>query len=81
MKKKGFTIKIDNPCEQDWNKLPAMEGGLFCKDCSKVVRDFTTMSDEQLIRIFTDPGMKDTCGKFHKSQLDKVYVIEPPKLY
>lgn len=43
--------------------------------CQKVVVDFTTMSDEQLLKYFTEYKGNDTCGHFLATQVDRPLVI------
>lgn len=41
--------------------------------CQKVVVDFTTMSDEQLLKYFTEHRSERICGNFNAVQLNKDY--------
>lgn len=43
--------------------------GAFCKVCSKVVVDFSTMSDKQVIAYLQKNNEEKTCGRFKASQL------------
>lgn len=47
--------------------------------CQKVVVDFTTMSDEQLLKYFTDHEGKSTCGHFLATQVDRPLAIPQKK--
>lgn len=47
--------------------------------CQKVVVDFTTMSDEQLLKYFTDHEGKNTCGHFLATQVDRPLAIPQKK--
>lgn len=44
--------------------------GAFCNACSKVVIDFTQMSDEELIQYFESKKDERICGRFKSSQLE-----------
>jgi hypothetical protein len=67
MKKLKFTLP--DPCHQDWNKMSPTELGKFCSSCEKEVFDFTTYSDEQLIKNL---DVKDNvCGRFTDKQLNR----------
>ena len=47
--------------------MPSLNGR-YCGNCSKVVVDFTKMSDEEVISYFRQRP-KDTCGRFRAEQL------------
>ena len=34
-----YKIRIENPCEQSWNKMQVSQSGKFCLHCSKDVID------------------------------------------
>ena len=74
----NFKITFEKPCMQNWNAMPKMQNGLFCGQCHKVVKDFTTMSDEELIATLTRKHKEELCGVFSKAQLEKTYLLEPP---
>ena len=50
--------------------MNAEERGRFCGSCQKVVVDFTTMSDQEVLSYFKNSGGK-TCGRFRNDQLDR----------
>jgi hypothetical protein len=61
-------VTIPTPCHEDWNKMTPAEKGRFCGSCQKVVMDFTSMSDAQIIAYFKRPA-ENTCGRFYNDQL------------
>jgi hypothetical protein len=71
MKKyKSLTIRIPNPCSQDWNTMSITNGGRYCDKCTQVVHDFSQMPDAELLQYFKNfPAT--TCGRFHERQLDR----------
>lgn len=75
MKPKQINISIPEPCSEDWDKMLPEEKGRFCMSCQKVVVDFTTMSDEQLLKYFTEYKGKNTCGHFLATQVDRPLAI------
>ena len=79
MKTSAFKIEMRYTCSQAWNDLPKRDGGLFCRDCSKVVQDFTKLSDEELIARLSQPPAGGLCGIFHKHQLEKIYLPVPSR--
>ena len=68
---KGIKITIPEPCSQKWNELTAVEKGRFCLSCEKVVIDFSTMTDKELIRYFKD-YQGNICGNFNSTQTDRI---------
>jgi len=72
--KKSITIKIPEPCHEDWAQMTPTEKGKFCGVCTKEVFDFTKSTDEELIKRL-DAG-KSLCGRFSKSQLDREVKME-----
>jgi hypothetical protein len=67
----GYKLKIENPCEQSWEKMLTTNGGKFCESCSKNVIDFTTMSDREIIQHLSITSGK-LCGRLSDDQLNRV---------
>jgi len=74
---KNLKITIPEPCHEDWSKMTKTNKGKFCNSCTKEVFDFTTFSDEQLIKQFGKQG--DLCGRFTTNQLDRSLVLQRKK--
>ena len=72
--KKSIIISIPEPCHEDWAKMTATEKGKFCSVCTKEVIDFTSKTDEELVKILT--ANKNTCGRVKKSQLNREVKFE-----
>ncbi len=62
-------ISIPKPCHENWNDMNPEQQGAFCKVCSKVVVDFSAMSDEEVINYLEQKKEEKTCGRFRASQL------------
>lgn len=62
-------VSIPKPCHENWNDMTPESQGAFCKVCSKVVVDFSNMSDEEVLRYFENKKQEKTCGRFRLSQL------------
>ncbi|MFT4849455.1 MAG: hypothetical protein ACI83B_001998 [Sediminicola sp.] len=72
--KKSITIRIPEPCHEDWQKMTQTEKGKFCSICTKEVIDFTSKTDEDIVTILSNS--KNTCGKFKKTQLNREVKLE-----
>jgi hypothetical protein len=72
--KKSIIIRIPEPCHEDWAKMTATEKGKFCGVCTKEVFDFTSKTDEELVKILTTN--KNACGKLKKTQLNREVKLE-----
>jgi hypothetical protein len=77
--KSNISLSIPKTCSESWNTFTPASAGRFCASCSKIVVDFTKMSDEDIIQFFATPATH-TCGRFRADQL-KVYLpISPLKI-
>lgn len=65
------TLTIPTPCHENWHAMTVVEKGRHCKACDKVLTDFTGMSDQELLRFLDEKDTK-LCGRFDRSQLDRV---------
>ncbi len=72
--KKSIVIRIPEPCHEDWAKMNATEKGKFCNVCTKEVFDFTSKTDEELVKFLTEN--KNACGKLKTSQLNREVKLE-----
>ncbi len=72
MKPHRVKLTLDTPCSMNWDSLIAVEAEKrFCGSCNKVVTDFTSMPDEELIRFFL--RNKNVCGRLTSDQLHKTF--------
>ncbi|MNK25529.1 TonB-dependent Receptor Plug Domain protein [compost metagenome] len=62
-------ITIPQPCHENWNQMTPDEKGRFCEVCSKSVRDFTRLSDLEIIESVSENT--NICGNFRVDQLDR----------
>ncbi|MDC8000305.1 carboxypeptidase-like regulatory domain-containing protein [Aequorivita todarodis] len=72
--KKSITLRIPEPCHEDWAKMTATEKGKFCSVCTKEIFDFTSKTDEELVKFLTEN--KNACGRLKKSQLNREVKLE-----
>ena len=84
MKKTNYSIQIDNPCAENWNTMTKTDKGKFCTMCEKNVIDFSKLTDNEILKII-ESNNKNLCGRFMKTQLNRVLIdTNPqtsPKLY
>lgn len=70
---KNYKVSLSFQCNEDWNKMTPMEKGRHCGACNKVVIDFSSMTDSQIVNYLLEN--KNTCGKFNTTQLNRTYTI------
>lgn len=71
--RKVINIDIPNPCHEDWNKMTPEEKGRHCKVCQKTVFDFTSKTDEYIVKTFTENT--NVCGRFKSTQLKRDLIL------
>lgn len=71
--RKSVIINIPEPCHEDWNKMTPKNQGRHCDACQKTVIDFSTKTDEQVIKTIESTG--NLCGRFKTQQLNREIVL------
>lgn len=64
------SIRIPEPCSQQWQVMSPVNGGRHCENCSKTVVDFTAMADMEIISHFAVKN--NVCGRLSEPQLNRV---------
>ncbi len=72
--RKIINIDIPEPCHEDWNKMTPEEKRRHCKVCKKTVFDFTSQTDEYIVKTFTENS--NVCGRFKTTQLKRDLVLK-----
>ncbi len=72
-----YKISIPNPCGEKWEEMTPQGNGAFCGQCSKIVVDFTQMSDDEVKNYLLAHAQAKVCGKFRTDQVDNVRVEIP----
>lgn len=67
------TVRIDEPCSENFSSMSSTANGAFCTKCSVEVIDFTEKKPEEIRRILADRIGQRTCGHIHSSQLDQLH--------
>jgi len=62
-------ITIPKPCHENWDLMTPTEQGRFCAVCTKVVRDFTECSYDEIYKELSNN--KKVCGRFTGDQLNQ----------
>ncbi|MGJ8683734.1 MAG: energy transducer TonB [Nonlabens sp.] len=74
---KYYSLRIPEPCHEDWNLMTPSDKGRHCSSCDKTVIDFTVMSDYEIKDFLLMNQGKKLCGHVKKSQLDLIHVKVP----
>ena len=61
MATKANDIGIQTPCHLDWTKMTPAQGGRFCGDCKKVVRDLSKMSEAEARALVAKERYEGLC--------------------
>lgn len=72
--KQQMKITVPEPCHESWDAMTPSGCGRFCGSCQKVVVDFTTMTDGQILEVFKKAGSNTPCGHFLETQLNRPLV-------
>ena len=78
MKRKLIKYSIEEPCHADWDQMKPEAKGRFCESCSKIVVDFSSMSDFSIVNYLEGKKNGSVCGRFRPSQMDQVYSLPRP---
>ncbi len=62
-------VFVATPCTQQWEQMLLKSNGKYCDHCQKVVVDFTTMSDNDIVAHLNTN--KKSCGRFFEDQLNR----------
>ncbi|WP_299335534.1 carboxypeptidase-like regulatory domain-containing protein [uncultured Psychroserpens sp.] len=69
----ALKIKIPEPCHEDWNTMTPNQKGRHCASCQKTVHDFTSKTDESIVKALQSGG--NLCGRFKSTQLNRELVL------
>ncbi|MCC6372594.1 MAG: T9SS type A sorting domain-containing protein [Bacteroidia bacterium] len=71
MKTPNFTVRIPEPCHEDWNKMNPNSNGRHCESCNTTVFDFSGKSDAQITDLLKAAKGEKMCGRFKTTQLNR----------
>lgn len=61
-------ISIPTPCHENWDNMTTQEQGRHCAKCNIVVKDFTSMSNEEILN-YLQKNTGHVCGRVREEQL------------
>lgn len=65
---KAKYLKIDTPCDEQWENMTPTQKGSFCDQCSKEVIDFTHLSPEEIAQKIKETS-GSICARITQKQL------------
>jgi hypothetical protein len=70
---KNQDLSIPSPCTADWRKMTPADGGRFCGDCKKVVRDLSTMRERDARTLLKSADNGELCVRYLYDKHGKVF--------
>lgn len=64
-----YFLNINEPCTEKWESMSTAEQGKLCNHCNKIVFDFTTATDAEIVKHFEAMKGEMFCGRFEENQL------------
>lgn len=69
-------MKIEHPCQANFNSMLKVENGRHCNACNKTVVDFTTYTELEIKDYLVAHQQEEVCGRFKNYQLQTETSIE-----
>lgn len=66
-------VRLASPCTLDWQKMTKVEGGRFCGDCKKVVRDLSSMREDEARALLAQPPSEGLCVRYLYDKHGRVF--------
>lgn len=63
-------LKIEEPCPVSWQGMKTCSDGRWCDSCSKLVVDFTKMTDAEVFAYLGKRKDENVCGRYRADQLE-----------
>jgi hypothetical protein len=70
---KKSDIAIASPCGQDWRSMTPRDGGRFCGDCKKVVRNLSDLSEQDARTLLDANTNAELCVRYLHDKHGKVF--------
>lgn len=68
------SIRIDEPCSENFAAMPKTDMGAFCGRCRFEVIDFTAMTSDEIRAVLQARQDQRVCGHIGKDQLDDLHL-------
>jgi hypothetical protein len=65
-------LKIAEPCHADWTKMTPADGGRFCGDCKKVVKNISSMTEKDARKLLRSAGDGQLCVRYMHDKFGNV---------
>lgn len=66
-------VNVTSPCTLDWKNMTPAEGGRFCGDCKKVVKNFSTMTEKEARALLKNAGNGELCVRFAYDEHGRIF--------
>lgn len=73
--KKKFSLEINSPCSENFDKMIPNSNGSFCSSCAKNVIDLSTKTNSEVARFIAENKNKSICARLKTSQLEEEFEI------
>ena len=75
--RRDLQLSVSKPCHENWDDMRPADKGRYCGSCSKIVVDFSVMSDQEVLNYLGNPGA-GLCGRFAPDQLERDFALVSP---
>jgi hypothetical protein len=73
-------LKIAEACHADWTKMTPADGGRFCGDCKKVVKNISSMTEKDARKLLRSAGEGQLCIRYlHDKFGNVVFGADQPR--
>lgn len=72
---KKYKVSIGTPCSENWALMTITERGRHCASCNKLVIDFTTMNNDEIITYLIARKGERICGNFLNRQIQQPILL------
>lgn len=73
--KKKFSLEINSPCSENFDKMTPNLKGSFCNSCAKNVIDLSTKTNSEVARFIAENKNNSICARLKTSQLEEEFEV------
>ncbi|MBZ4037126.1 hypothetical protein K6T82_20370 [Flavobacterium sp. 17A] len=70
---KKFTLEIDNPCSENFDKMIPNISGSFCSSCMKNVIDLSKKTNSEVAKFVSENKGLNICARLRRTQLEEEF--------